>query len=291
MRKVMYRVFPVIASVSLVLCLLIFPVSANTVHKVLNYKDYVYATSDDDLGNTVEYYQLPVNDCAAQVIDMNGNRYLSPGTFSGTLYGDVSLDRHIAVGAYWPGQGINKTYLIASNIPDGTKVTVDCKFSLSDDTQEILMQLVYKFGVSYLDENFNVIGAQATSVRVVDYVGNGYSDYIYDGLLYEPLTLNKPSHAAYLCFYATFDMYVAQSHEDSFYVDWWIDQPYFESTYRAPLPSVPGGVTLNNDMVDWLKDVVDGFLDFEVAPGFSMNKIVYVILVVGILLWLIKLIS
>ena len=282
------RIFPVISVISLVCCLLAVPVSADTIYKVLNYKNYVYGTSDN---GSIEYFKIPSSDSAVQTVDRNGITSLPSGQFSGTLYGNFAKDPHVAVVAYWPGQGINNTYLLASNIADGTSITFDCGFTLSDDTQQVFMELVYRFAVLYFDEGFNPIGYQSNPLKSVEITSSGYSDYTYEGLIYQSITLDKPTNAAYLCFYATFDMYASQVHEDDFYIDWWIGEPYFESDYNEPLPSVPGEVTLNDDMVLWLKDVVDSFLEFEIAPGFSMNKIIYVILVVGVLLWLIKLIS
>ena len=48
---------------------------------------------------------------------------------------------------------------------------------------------------------------------------------------------------------------------------------------------------VNFDVVSWLKDATGSFLDFEIAPGFSFNKILWIILVVGLLLWFFKLFS
>lgn len=50
-------------------------------------------------------------------------------------------------------------------------------------------------------------------------------------------------------------------------------------------PSDPQGV----NFVDWLSVAVGGFLDFELWPGMSLNEIMWIILVVGILFWFIKL--
>lgn len=41
----------------------------------------------------------------------------------------------------------------------------------------------------------------------------------------------------------------------------------------------------------WLSNSVNGFLEAEIFPGFSINKIFYIILVVGLLLWFFKIIS
>lgn len=66
----------------------------------------------------------------------------------------------------------------------------------------------------------------------------------------------------------------------------WFDQ------YRLPIENVivydsadPSDVSF----VDWLVVAVGGFLDFELWPGMSLNEIMWVILVIGILFWFLKL--
>lgn len=43
------------------------------------------------------------------------------------------------------------------------------------------------------------------------------------------------------------------------------------------------------DVSDWLEAAVGGFLEFELFPGFSINKIFWLVLVIGIMLWFITL--
>lgn len=58
--------------------------------------------------------------------------------------------------------------------------------------------------------------------------------------------------------------------------------------YQAiPFQIVEGGTDVN--MFDWLLDSVNAFLNLEIAPGFSLNRIFYIVLVVGVLLWFITL--
>lgn len=45
----------------------------------------------------------------------------------------------------------------------------------------------------------------------------------------------------------------------------------------------------SESVFDWLIGAVEGFLDFEIAPNLSINKILYIILVIGIILWFITL--
>lgn len=50
-------------------------------------------------------------------------------------------------------------------------------------------------------------------------------------------------------------------------------------------PADPSGV----DFVDWLTIAVSGFLDFELWPGMSLSQVLWVILVVGVMFWFLKL--
>jgi hypothetical protein len=45
------------------------------------------------------------------------------------------------------------------------------------------------------------------------------------------------------------------------------------------------------NMFDWLLSSVDAFLDFEIAPDFSFNELFWIVLVIGVILWFIKIIS
>lgn len=47
----------------------------------------------------------------------------------------------------------------------------------------------------------------------------------------------------------------------------------------------------NQDLYSWLVNSIDAFFNFELAPGLSFNKIFYIILVIGVLIWFIKLFS
>ena len=42
------------------------------------------------------------------------------------------------------------------------------------------------------------------------------------------------------------------------------------------------------NFVDWLQTAIGGFLDFQLWPGMSLNEIMWVILVVGVLFWFFK---
>ena len=56
---------------------------------------------------------------------------------------------------------------------------------------------------------------------------------------------------------------------------------WFDSQRLASKVKAPG-------MFDWLRDSVSSFLDFEVYPGVSFNRVFYLIFIIGIVLWIFK---
>lgn len=45
------------------------------------------------------------------------------------------------------------------------------------------------------------------------------------------------------------------------------------------------------NMFDWLLSSVNAFFDFEIAPDFSLNELFWIVMVIGIILWFVKLFS
>jgi hypothetical protein len=81
----------------------------------------------------------------------------------------------------------------------------------------------------------------------------------------------------------SFDIDLRQSRPT--YSSWFAQYSLPHQTVIEYAPSDPQGV----NFVDWLSVAVGGFLDFELWPGMSLNEIMWIILVVGILFWFIKL--
>lgn len=52
-----------------------------------------------------------------------------------------------------------------------------------------------------------------------------------------------------------------------------------------------GSSSSDFNLGSWLADCLTGFVQVEIFPGFSIDKIFYIILVIGVLLWFIKIIS
>lgn len=61
--------------------------------------------------------------------------------------------------------------------------------------------------------------------------------------------------------------------------------------HKFPDPPTPPPTEAKFDVGLWLADNVGAFLDFEIFPGFSFNSLFYAILVVGFILWFLKVVS
>lgn len=72
---------------------------------------------------------------------------------------------------------------------------------------------------------------------------------------------------------------------------WSNPSEHWFSAYRFTSTSPPVADTNQPGMFDWLLDSVNSFLNFEIAPNFSLNKIFFIVLVIGVLLWFITLVS
>lgn len=285
------RIVPVISAVVLVLCIFALPlsVSAASTTDILNYKNFVYSSNTDSLGDTWEYFRFPKEYCGVITNDSNGNVSRGPGVMRGTMYQDLTQSERFAMSAYWPGGYTSGAYLDATNLGSGTSVRVDCKFSFSDLGQEAWLKIQSDFCVQYFDENLNFIGYQYSPTTSWEIDGTEV-----DGLIYESLTLYKPVGTAYLIFYSTFSFSVMNRNVDEVYVDfeigdaWFEARTIFDSWNDAFIPEFGG---FPDDIILWLRDVADAFLDLEIAPDLSINKVMHLILVVGVLFWFIKLIS
>lgn len=69
-----------------------------------------------------------------------------------------------------------------------------------------------------------------------------------------------------------------------------VEQWLYQYDLKKTVTVVQNGVA-DFDLTTWLSSSVGGFLSFEIAPGFSLDKILYLFLVVAVLLWFLKLIS
>lgn len=165
---------------------------------------------------------IPKELSAVQTIDINGTTYLEPGVFNGTVSSLADVGSHMAIGAYWPGGFISGVFIDATPVPNGTQMSVDCQFTLSDIGFQTEIGVYAKLGVQYFDANFQSLGAQYSSPTywvIDDSQVNGTQDV--------SLTLQKPVGAAYFVYYAVFDMNVMRSNDSQVSVNWWIGTPNF----------------------------------------------------------------
>lgn len=284
MREKLRRVFPVISVMAILLSVCAIPASAAD-KVVLNYLDYSFGESEDYLGNKVISFQLPSKYCAVQQIDKHGDVFLDPGVFSGKLVGEGTEGYTMSIGAYWPSGYIDGVFLDAKNFPDDTEVLFDFDFEFDDYYYQTTVYIYFCCRVSYFDSSFHFIGYDSSDVRQFELVGN-----VLEWSNYTSLKLNIPKDAKYLGFYSTFNMVVGQSNDDEFVVNWSITLPYFEAT----IPSIHTGGASDVELGDgvlWLSNVVDSFLSFELMEGFSLNKVLYFVLVLGLLFWFIRVVS
>lgn len=78
---------------------------------------------------------------------------------------------------------------------------------------------------------------------------------------------------------------IASSSSPSSYFEGWFNYQQLPSSGSGG----SGGVVEDVGMFDWLLDSVNAFLNFEIAPEFSLNRIFLIVLVIGVLLWFITL--
>lgn len=284
------RFIPIISVVAIVLCCIAAPVNAANSRQVLDYRDYIITSNYDDVGRRWDYFQIPPELCVAQTIDERGVTYCEPGVFYGDVVGGCDVGSTMSFGVYWPGGILNDVYLDATHISSGSKISCEVQFTLNDSAYQAAVGVKSRVCVHYFDANYNWIGYQATAADdwIVDYEQiTCRAD--------EVITISKPDGAVYMGYYMTFNMEVLRSNEESeVVVTWQVGHPRLEvcnlSSPSAPGTSnTPNGVT--DDAVLWLRNVASSFLEFEIAPGFSFNKVIYVVLVVGVLIWFLKIIS
>lgn len=79
-----------------------------------------------------------------------------------------------------------------------------------------------------------------------------------------------------------FNVVVSNGRWDNPYVNWF-------NAYRFTSAAPPVADSDMPGLFDWLLESVNAFLNFEIAPDFSLNKIFFIILVIGVLLWFITL--
>ena len=195
------RIFPFVAAVSLLLFAVAFPAGAKTVNGriVLDYNDYVSnAVVDGD--NDIVTVTFPEHLYGLTMSDYYGYR-----AEVGQTVGDITVSRtdsiNETVGFYYPGGGVTSTYLDASNIPDGSVISLNTNIWIDpnfDYTGENLSQTEVNVNiyaaVEYMDADFNYLSDTSD-----DYVR--YASVMSGGRTFtekSAMVINKPSGTKYL---------------------------------------------------------------------------------------------
>ena len=76
---------------------------------------------------------------------------------------------------------------------------------------------------------------------------------------------------------------VSQASSDTSFKSWF-NSSDLTFVFNETVVNMPG-------MFDWLRDSVESFFELEIAPGFSINKLFYVVLVIAVLLAVVKLMT
>ena len=235
------------------------------------------------------------------------------GNFTGYIPGDLLAFE------FESGSNSNGSYFEYSMVMDDTNIYkiaflgssnfVPLSVLSSDDpfTIKILNGTSTLPGVMYLsfdyvrlvkDEASGAYIAKSTSFDNLDLnsFGTGYSTVNINKYIYQLITANDPNPSS-VCYIKNLEIrvdcedpitgFVMSQPELDYYrnANSWINS--YDLTFEQIVvdPSNPSDVSL----VDWLAVAVGGFLDFELWPGMSLNQLLWVCLVVGILFWFLKL--
>jgi hypothetical protein len=76
---------------------------------------------------------------------------------------------------------------------------------------------------------------------------------------------------------------VSQSSSDTSFKSWF-NSSDLSFVFNETVVEMPG-------MFDWLRDSIESFFELEIAPGFSLNGLFYIVLVIAVLLAVVKLMT
>ena len=138
----------------------------------------------------------------------------------------------------------------------------------------------YFINWKYFTQSFAVNASSADLADLVRRaVGDiyGYGDLVYlkDVQIDINFYLSDPDYDKALTFR------VSGAEYGDYYAIWFTKQKLAVSTVSSS----------DIDYFDWLLDSVNAFLDLEIVPGLSINRLFYIVLIIGILLWFIRLLS
>lgn len=201
------RIFPLVSILSLLLFVIAFPAGAKTVDGriVLDYNDYVSnAVTDGD--NDVVTITLPDNLYGLSMYDYYGYR-----SEVGQTVGDITVSKsdsiNETVGFYYPGGGVTSTYLDASNIPDGsvislnTNIWIDPNYDYSgENLAQTEVNVDIYAAVEYMDSDFNYLANTSDDYASNATVRSGGHTFTEKS----NIVINKPAGTKYLNIHVRF---------------------------------------------------------------------------------------
>lgn len=235
---------------------------------------------------------------SGSVIDWPNNFYAAYGSSvvvsSSVASFDCLLSGNILETYFYPGS-VSKISLRLSDV----FLLSDTVFSVDDDNLEhvrfsslsisgYVNQLSassgsYDIASSYFTDTFNFSGVR--SVDIADSIRHAVAGVGSTVNQFDCWLSNVQISLSY--FYDDLDatpmihFSVSQASSDTSFKSWF-NSSDLTFVFNETVVELPG-------MFDWLKNSIQSFLELEIAPGLSLNKLFYVVLVISVLLAVVKL--
>ena len=214
-------------------------------------------------------------------------------TYSDNSDGMVNIDYSLSSSTYRMRLFVNDVVLSSSSFLSGDKYLV---FRFYDGASSVSASatISYTLGYVYEGNNYLLRGSMGqinvSNVNTVDIsqliaddvVSKGYSSAdLGDYVLLSNLDITFDGSSPFTKFNIRQPL---QSNGPT--LSNWFDSQELRTNSVVVDPSNPAGV----NFVDWLTVAIGGFLDFELWPGMSLNELLWVCLVIGILFTFFKMI-
>ena len=245
----------------------------------------------------IDYLRFNNGEHAGAVLDWPNNYSVGGQSLYGNIDGVFTFD------AFYTGSAFRTTVytgncdyftLFCSEYfwSDSQHFAIDSYGSLTFNTVTISGEVCYiqpAAGQYYLEsQSFSMRSSiYSSEVYLDDLIGEAISDYtnLYSGsyAFLQNVTISLSFNYSSSEF-ARFRTVIPLGPKPSAYREFWFSSQ--KLTYSL---SDSGAVSNSFNMFDWLVDSANAFLELEIAPGFSINMIFYIVLVIGVLFWFIKL--
>lgn len=280
------RKFFVFLTVIVIVASLALPAFAADDHVVYDYSDFVIFEDVDSNGFVRERIQIPSELCAVAQHDSSGWTYLDSGVTSGSVTG-VEGDS-MSVNYQCPGGVVNGRFLSVHNIPTGSDISISARCYLDNPGTQTYVGITARIIIQYFNSNFYLVDSQSSS-NVVGYIDGLSGSAIWQDNVVKEFNMNVPMDAKYFTIGVLVIMDIERSNDESSVVNWSFGSP--DIHLNKGVPADEWGDDLGAGFVTWFTDIASSFLELEIVPGYSFNKILYVILLVGLLGFLFKVLS